>query len=968
MRGEIDHAHSVPFCSRGIMTRRYLLLAVVLLLGAALVTPCEAQWRMRAVYKLKRARQLHSDARSKEDLTKALNTCEEALRIFEKHGGIRGKAVALYQMGVISRKLGNYQEALKCQQEAREIRRRLGDSRGESASLKGMGRIYSLQGRHGEAVRFFREALDLDKRLGADTVDGTTLLAVAAAYNRLGQHAKAMTFSEKAVDIAKKLGNRKLEGLALLNMGKIYQNMGEYSKALHSFQEGRDMSRELGNVRGEGISLRHIAGVYGATGEYGKALGSYEKALTISRRTGSVHLEGSIHNSMGQIYAQAGDNESALKHYQEALKILDGIGVSTKGSHHLIANLYMDTGDLEKAESFVKAAGSSAAMGRFHLLRENYPKAKAAYKQVLALGEKSGNVNALFTGCTGLGRVLEAQEDYDSAERYYEKGMKLTEEIRSGLLPSERVNFFRIRINGFSRLAPARGLTRVRLKQNRAAESIVSSEVTRARAFAESISLKPDQGYKGVPKDLLTRENELVTRLASLKKERHGIPRDTQSKRYADLSGEIEQAETDLADFVDKLWQDYKPYAAVKYPRPVTLKDSAVSQDEHIILFDVLDEGVGVKHLKGKEISRTFFIRWDRRDLERDVDRFRKPFEQVKLHEFDPQLGHRLFKRLLAPVMDGIPPDTPIVIVPDGVLAILPFEALVMSGTATWKKASWGDYPVGLTYLGDAYPVSYYQSITALTLSRTARTGGKMGTSLLVVADPVFDITDERANADVETDGASWERRYLLDTVEAMDRAGNGSFTFDRLPETSKMAEHLKDLYRGDSKILTGLDANKAHLLDTMGPNLHSYGWIVFATHGWAGNLMPGVNEPFLAMTMVLPRTDGFLKMTEVLGLDLNAELVALPACQTGLGIDLSGEGVMSMGRAFQYAGARSVLMSLWSVAERPTVALVESLFQHIKQGRAKLDSLRLARKEIRRQGFEHPFFWAAFILVGEVK
>jgi len=106
--------------------------------------------------------------------------------------------------------------------------------------------------------------------------------------------------------------------------------------------------------------------------------------------------------------------------------------------------------------------------------------------------------------------------------------------------------------------------------------------------------------------------------------------------------------------------------------------------------------------------------------------------------------------------------------------------------------------------------------------------------------------------------------------------------------------------------------------------------------------------------------------MTEVMGLKLNCDIAALTACQSGLGRIISGEGTMGMGRAFQYAGAKSVLMSLWSVAESSSVDLVTSFFKHLREGKNKLEALKLARDEIRKAGYDHPFFWAPFILVGE--
>jgi CHAT domain-containing protein len=106
--------------------------------------------------------------------------------------------------------------------------------------------------------------------------------------------------------------------------------------------------------------------------------------------------------------------------------------------------------------------------------------------------------------------------------------------------------------------------------------------------------------------------------------------------------------------------------------------------------------------------------------------------------------------------------------------------------------------------------------------------------------------------------------------------------------------------------------------------------------------------------------------MSKILSLKMNADVVALTACQSGLGKELSGEGVMSMGRAFHYAGARSALMSLWSVADVSSVKLTESFFQYCKSGKSKIESLKFTREDIRKQGFEPPFFWRALVLVGD--
>jgi len=159
-----------------------------------------------------------------------------------------------------------------------------------------------------------------------------------------------------------------------------------------------------------------------------------------------------------------------------------------------------------------------------------------------------------------------------------------------------------------------------------------------------------------------------------------------------------------------------------------------------------------------------------------------------------------------------------------------------------------------------------------------------------------------------------------------------GGLKFPRLSLTGELAEALAALSEKDSRVCTGFDASKDNFLGKIAPDLNRYDKVVFATHGYFGKDLPGIMEPILVLTLVPPGIDGYLRMTEVMGLNMNAEIVALTACQTGLEKRISGEGTMGMGRAFQYAGARSVLMSLWSVSEAASVNLLKSFFRGMKE------------------------------------
>jgi CHAT domain-containing protein len=754
----------------------------------------------------------------------------------------------------------------------------------------------------------------------------------------------------------------------LHNIGLVYDSWGQYQKALDYYEKSMEIDRKGGDVAGDdGQTLECIGGIYESWGQYQKALEYYEKSLAIRRNRGDVKGEAGNAKRMAELYQQIGQYDKALGKAKEALAIYEKIGVPTDNAKDTIGNIYLDQGNIEAAEPLLKEANYRSSLGRRCLMKSDYAGAGEVYERSLKYSEKSGNVAGLFTALTGLGKVSEAKENYTKAEEYYEKAVNQVEEIRSGILPAERKNFFEVKTNGFARSDPAKGLVRVRIKLNHPDASVAPSELTKARSFADHLSQANSSGATNIPSSLIEKEQSYVNQLAALKKELAKTDAEKAPDKFNNLSKSVKDAKEQLNFFVDKLWKDYPAYAAVKYPRPPSLKDSALRPDECAVIFDVSGEGVGVILVRDKAVSKAFFLDLKLSDLQRDVAKFREPFEKLRLKDYDPELAKYLYDKLLRPAMVDVPKGTPLTIIPDGILAMLPFEALVTGGEATWNKSSKGlDYPQGLTFLGDEHPISYYQSITALTLARTIGNRDKPKDSLLVVADPVFNMKDRRAQQASETRLSQKEKEYNIQRMAAMEETTGP--IFQQLPETGKLAANLSSMYGSNCLSITGLKADKLDFLSKIAPRMDQYGKVVFATHGVMGNKVPGVMEPFLALTMVPPGTDGFLKMSDILSLKMNADIVALTACQTGLGKELSGEGVMSMGRAFQYAGAKSVLMTLWEVADTSSVKLTESFFQHRKSGKSKLESLKLARDEIRKQGFEHPYFWAAFILVGETQ
>jgi CHAT domain-containing protein len=695
--------------------------------------------------------------------------------------------------------------------------------------------------------------------------------------------------------------------------------------------------------------------------------------LFTSRKSGKG--EGLTLNNLGEVYRHLGEHDKALASFQKGLEIYVKIGVPVGQPNDLIGNLYLDSRDLAKAEPFIKQANFNSSLGRLYLAKADYPSAKNSYEKLLKSAEQNRNADNLFTAYAGLGMSYEGMGDNLQAVEYYRKAVAHNEDLRSSLNPSERETFFDVRIGGFYRTAPYDGLARVLAKMNRPVEALKESEYTRARIFAEFISKRSEYSGLDVPKDIRDKDSQLTDELAALTNNLQKAYEKQNKEQIAVLEPQVKEAKQKLSAHVDMLRKQYPLFAATRYPQQMDLKETALKDNEWVLAYHVTDPGIIIYLTKGKSLIKGLFKPIPRKDVDELVRNFRSPMELgpndsviEKLGKFDFGSGKKLTDILLSDILPDIPRNTPLIIIPDGSLGVVPFEMLVLNDAGKIVTDDKKPQTSGAEFFGDRNPISYYQSITALTLARTLGKQKKSQDKLLVIADPVFDMRDARAQEkESSTKLTGSEARMYKGLMAAMEEGNVGGLRFGQLPLTGNLAENLNTAFKGSCALYTGLKADKEAFVKDIAPKLGDYSKIVFATHGYFGKGLPGINEPVLVFTLVPPGKDGYLRMSEVMGLKMNADMVALTACQTGLGKNISGEGTMGMGRAFQYAGAKSVLMSLWSVEVGSSVDLVEGFFRNIKEGKNKLEALKLARDEIRKQGYDHPFFWASFILVGEV-
>ena len=565
----------------------------------------------------------------------------------------------------------------------------------------------------------------------------------------------------------------------------------------------------------------------------------------------------------------------------------------------------------------------------------------------------------------------------------------MIEAERAQLDTPNRRQFLTGEIFFFNRMEPYEGLARVALADGDASNGLFWSENTKSRLFLEALANKQSDNGFSLPADLTQQEHEVNTRLRSLYHQQESAFNSKNTELFQKIEVEIAEAKRAQEAFVSRLRRDYPSYAAVAYPQPLHLEEIKLNPNEVLLEYEVTETATLGWLVRDGKVVKTLNWPVSRKALNDRVKQFHENLSRPGQFE---ELARGLYRDLVAPFTAELKPSDQVIIVPDDALATIPFEALVMdqssgsapenAGTATGEQrgldrlqGGLASTPGGLRYFGDAFKLRYAQSATALVQTRQFRQSAKAeGKPLLVVADPVFDVSDARLRS---TQTLQVAYAGLAQTAIRRQLAKrDGKAVFDRLPSTDESAGRLAAMFGGPGRtdVLKGLDANEETVKQKLG---QGYRYAIFATHGILANDLPYLQEPALVLSLVsrsgthLPSENegspGFLTLTEVMGLKIDSDLVALTACNTGMGLDLLGEGAMSMGRGFQYAGVESVLMSLWSVYDDSTNILTEKFFAHLREGKGKLEALRQARAEVRSDSrYSHPYYWAPFILVGE--
>ncbi|UCC71645.1 MAG: CHAT domain-containing protein [Gemmatimonadota bacterium] len=902
------------------------------------------------------------------DLDRALRYYTRSLELATTVGDHRTCGHALGNIASVHKDRGEFAVAAEYYERALETRALTGDRRGKAADLNNLGLVSEALGDLRGAEGYFRRALEFNRRDGRDRAAANNLTNLANLATRRGHYEAALDLYKDALALRLATGDRQGEALDRQNLGLLHLSWGDYPAALRSLQASLAILEELGIPVWCAEVRADIAAVHAAMGHLQAArtelteaiaeaggdeylgpalamqradllteLNELDQAAELYREAEAGYER--LNDATGRAEAQTGlgylllareDFDAAEEAFSRALRVHESVGDVRpaamarvrlgdarflRGDTAAARTTYQDA--LAAYQAFGDPIGESVAAGALadlDLELGAFTRAEAGYAAALASleGEPVGPVRWHLR--LGRGLALRGQARLDEALAELQAAANEVETIGTALPVAERrYGYMEDKWRLYAELA------KTEFDRGRPAAAFEMSERMRARQLVDLLA----RGRTGArsPELALLREEENLRRQITL----------LSDELYASLRTEV--ALREVPESTPQLAELRESLAAARQRYQRVLSRLEESRPEYAALFSgsvaaVTDvqrllpaSAAFVEYLVSDEWTLAFVVSNDGvAAMELPVDyetlgqliRFLRgtvgPSDEDELWRTPLR---RLHSALIAPLeaaghLDGA---RLLIFAPHAELHYLPFQALLRPA------------PQGESFFIESYEVAYTPSASAwLELARRER--GTRGRGLLAMAPQPYRLVNSAAEV-------------------------------ERISRTDTLAE-----------VLIGSQATEGRF-NGLAPDrriLH------LATFG-----VLNTRNPLFSYVQLNPdeATDGRLEAHEVFGLELNADLIVLSACQTALGSGLRrdmppGDDWVGLVRAFLYAGAHSVLASLWPVDDRATALLMERFYTGLEGGRSKARSLADAQRSMLREaGHANPFYWAAFQLSG---
>src|SRR5262245_4829317 len=925
----------------------------------------------------------------------ALERYQQALQLRQAVNDRYGEGETLNNIAAAYSTLGDPKKALELYRQAINVRNTLGDRVGAATSFNNIARIYISRGDYQAALESFNQALPLLESAGDRQVQSQMLIGLGAVCHLIGERQKALDYLNRSLPLSRAIQDGRGTAASLNNLGAIYKDLGEWRKSLEHYQQALPFFRAVTDRRNEAATLNNLGAISALLDQKQKALDYYDQAIAIWRAIGDRFGEAQTLLGVGKAFDESGEKQKALEHYNQALAFFREAGGRRweAVALHNLGALYDSSGDRQKAYDL--------------------------FSQSLALWQEMGDRSGEATTRAYLARVERDRGALNQARHQIEAALDIIEALRVKVVDHElRATYFASARQSYEFYIDL--LMRMRLRhpsEEFSAGALQASERARARSLLDLLTEAHADIRRDVDSALLDRERDIRRNLnAKAGLQMRLLKGKPTPEQAAAAAKEVEALTAAYREIEAQVRATSPRYAELTQPQPLKLNEIQQLLDEDTAL---LEYSLGAERsylwavtpasITGFELPKRTEIETAARRVyklltarNQSVKNETTAQRQLRLDQAEAQYlqaAAELSQILIGPVAAQLGGKR-LLIVADGALQYIPFGALPEPGAGEGKLAVGGAASGAARITGNNqapganhrplivnHEIVNLPSATTLATLRRELAGRAPAPKLVAaLADPVFEPDDPRVKQNsgktrapsigptanpigaltAHSEAAPTAGSDLTRSVTETD-AINAARRLPRLLFSGAEAKAILSLApAGDALKALDFAASRA---TAMSDELSQYRVVHFSTHGLLNNLHPELSGIVLSLVDENGRPqDGFLRLHDIFNLKLPADLVVLSACQTALGKEISGEGLVGLKRGFMHAGAARVVASLWKVDDRASAELMKNFYREmLREKQRPAAALRAAQVAMWKQKrWQSPYYWAAFTLQGE--
>ena len=893
--------------------------------------------------------------RSRGNFRESLDNALAALEIWEKHPDIISipKSRTYYSLGWLYIAYRDLLKALDYNLKALEIRQQILAPIHPTLArtLNLIGRCYQDLGRYSDALFYYDKALEMNiQTLGPDhQLIANNYLNFHSLAEKLGNYEKSIRYLQQAAEIWSKTVSPEDRELVDIyaKTAAVHLSRNDHEQFLYYIEKSNSLADKIMSADDPKRLQTHVqyAAYYKKVGDYENQLLQLRKGFTIAKKTyGENHsFYGKLIEELAKYYLAVGDYEESIRQGEEAVRIQK---TSLGEFNPLVASAISGVGT-----SYLQYNKPGPALDFYHTallnLSNEDPNVDYSYNPPIdSIASKLVAIRIIGAKAVALQRLYEHDttklEILKLAFQTNLAGIEYLSALRNIYTTEEdKIQLFRAANNMFAHAVDiATQLATLTGDGTYRHEAFEISDRSKSFVLLHALNTHRAIKFSNIPDSLIQRDLDLKSERTYLRQKLSQAKARGNNRVISNLQKDIFHKQDMIEQLETHIEQNYRNYYYLKYQsesRSIEDIQASLASTKAIIL----EYFISQHELHTFKISKDGFEVFSQDlpvDFTTTIDSYRKSLTDYTFiinsssdaNELFLNSAAKLYQLLVKKPLAGEDDIRSLIIIPDGKIGIVNFDALLESGNVKTGPVNYQSLP----YLVKKYDITYTYS--AAYHLRSGLSSERTTSQLFAGFAPSYNL---------QTDQQEIYRNELVD-----------------LPGARKEILEVANLVGGDTWLG---DAASERVFKE---KANRYQIHHLAMHGIIDDLNP-LNSSLIFGEPVDSLSDNQLTVDEIYGLNLNSDLVVLSACQSGDGLIRNGEGNLSISRAFNYAGSPSVVMSLWKTGDSESSKLMIKFYEELLAGKSKSSALQMAKlnylNSVNDPLYSHPFFWAGIMLVG---